>query len=78
MHPDISVGSDEKQKPETIDFYNSTKYGVDVVDQMTRKYTVKAGSRRWPMQVFYNVLDLAAINAWILFNEVSKKNIARR
>src|ERR1043165_8175473 len=32
---------------------------------MACKYTVKDGSRRWPVQVFYNILDLAGINAWI-------------
>ena len=39
----MSVGSDssEKQKPETIEFYNKTKYGVDVADQMARQYSVK-------------------------------------
>ena len=40
-------------------FYNKTKSGVDITDQMARQYTVKAGARRWPMAVFYNILDLA-------------------
>ena len=45
---------------------------------MARKYTVKAGARRWPVQVFYNILDLAGINAWILYKEVTGKSIRRR
>ncbi|KAJ4442327.1 hypothetical protein ANN_03913, partial [Periplaneta americana] len=56
-----------KKPPETVMFYNETKCGVDIVDQMARLYAVKYGCRRWPMQVFFNVLDLAAINAWILY-----------
>jgi hypothetical protein len=67
MHSSVTVSSDQKKKPETIQFYNGTKYGVDAVDQMSRKFTVKAGSRRWLVQVFYNMLDMATINAWILF-----------
>ena len=51
---------------------------MDVVDQMARKYSVKASSRRWTVQVFYNVLDLAATNAWVLYKEAIDKRISRR
>ena len=67
-----------RKKPGTILFYNKTKAGVDVIDQMTRKYSVKAASRRWPIHVFYNVIDLALINSWILFKDICKSNISRR
>ena len=63
--------------PETIKFCNNTKCGVHVADQMARKYTVKSGSRRWPLQIFFNILDLAAINAWILYNKTTGENISR-
>ena len=39
---------------------------------------MKASSRRWPVQVFYNILDLAAINAWILYKETTGATIKRR
>ena len=74
----MTIGVDVKKIPETVAFYNSTKFGVDVIDQMARKYTVKAGSRRWPVQVFYNILDLAGINAWILYKETTGKSMRRR
>ncbi|XP_052901621.1 uncharacterized protein LOC128309304, partial [Anopheles moucheti] len=35
MLRDVRTGNDKKSKPETVSFYNSTKYGVDVVDQMS-------------------------------------------
>ena len=70
--------SNKKPLPESVIFYNKTKFGVDMTDQMARKYTVKAGSRRWPLQIFYNILDLAAINAWILYKETTGKNIKRK
>ena len=74
-----SVKTEEgKNKPETIIFYNKTKFGVDVTDQMARKYTVKSCSQRWPLQIFFNILDLAAINAWVLYNETCGENISRK
>nr|CAH7767135.1 unnamed protein product [Callosobruchus chinensis] len=33
----------EKKKPETVEYYNKNKGGVDVVDKMTRQYNVRAG-----------------------------------
>ena len=59
LDPDVEISSDNnpKKKTETVLFYNKTKAGVDVIDQMTRKYSVKAASRRWPIHVFYNVID---------------------
>ena len=74
----VKVEDNYKRVPETVTFYNKTKFGVDVVDQMARKYTVKAGSFRWPLQVFFNILNLAAINAWILYKECIGSKIFRK
>ena len=52
--------------------------GVDLYDQMTRLYSVKAASRRWPVHVFYYVLDMALINSWILYKQVCQSSISRR
>ena len=60
------VDKTTKKKQEAVTFYNKTKSGVDIADQMTRQYTVKAGTRRWPVSVFYNSLELAFINAYVL------------
>ena len=43
LHMSVGIDSSEKRKPETIEFYNKTKCGVDVADQMTRQYSVKSG-----------------------------------
>ncbi|KAL6481428.1 hypothetical protein MHYP_G00095080 [Metynnis hypsauchen] len=37
------------------------------MDQMVRKYTVRSGTRRWPVAVFYNLIDISALNAHVLF-----------
>ncbi|XP_076764528.1 uncharacterized protein LOC143431576 [Xylocopa sonorina] len=77
-HRNIQIENNRKCVPEAITFYNKTKFGVDVADQTARKYSVKAGCFRWPLQVFYNILDLAAINAWILYKECTRSKISRK
>ena len=53
-HTGVRIVDYYKGVPETIASYNKTKYGVD---QMARKYSVKARSFRWPLQIFFNILD---------------------
>ena len=77
-HTGVRIEDNYKRVPETIAFYNKTKYGVDVVDQMARKSSVKAGSFWWPLQVFFNILDWAAINAKILYKECTRSKISRK
>ena len=55
MHHTVSIDNKPKKVPETVQYYNSSKYGVDVLDQMTRLYSLKCRSCRWPLQVFYNI-----------------------
>ena len=57
--------------------YNQNKVGVDCVDMMTREYNVKAPSRRWPIHVFYNIINLTIINSWVIYKEVCDFEISR-
>src|SRR5699024_10022147 len=45
---------------------NSTMDGVDTVDQMLSHFTCKRSSGRWPMAVFYDIVDMAALNAYAI------------
>ena len=74
-HTGVRIEDNYKRVLETIAFYNKTKYGVD---QMARKYSTKARSFRWPLQVFFNIFDLTAINAWILYKECTRSEISRK
>ena len=47
--------------------YNSTKAGVNTTDQMVRAYATKRKARRWPMAVFYNMLDISALNVYVIW-----------
>ena len=50
-------------------FINRRKL-VDVLDQISRLYLVKAASRRWPVHIFYNIIDMALINSWVIYKAV--------
>nr|CAI5820033.1 unnamed protein product [Callosobruchus analis] len=57
----------ELQKPEIVTFYNLTKGGVDVVDEMKSTYSVSRFCCRWPLRIFFTILDVAAINSNIVY-----------
>ncbi|GBL80083.1 hypothetical protein AVEN_29091-1 [Araneus ventricosus] len=64
MHRDGAiVESADKKKPEIIQFYNATKGGVDTVDEMPSLYSTARKTNRWPMVIFYYMLNVVAINA---------------
>ncbi|CAJ1055511.1 piggyBac transposable element-derived protein 3-like isoform X2 [Xyrichtys novacula] len=67
MHSVVQTENTTKTKPNTITLYNTTKCSVDVMDQMVQEYTVRTGTRRWPVAVFYNMNDMAALNAHVLY-----------
>ena len=66
------------KKPEIITFYNSTKGGVDMVDQMAGEYDTSRNSRRWPLTVFYTLLNVSTINAYILYCHNPENKLKRR
>ena len=75
MHDSADVDtSNEKKKPEIILFYNANKVGVDSFDQMA----TRSASRRWPVAVWGNILDIAAINSYVLYKKVTSNRITRR
>jgi len=47
--------------------YYASKAGVDTMDQMVRTYSSKRMTRRWPMVLFYNLLDVSVLNAFIMW-----------
>ena len=74
----VALGESKKKKPETVEFYDKIKCGVYVADQMARQYLVKADTCRWPVAVFYNILNLAGINAFVLYKKRTGDKISRR
>ena len=78
MHASPSVSGGEKKKPHVVQFYNQNKVAVDVVNQMVRMYSTRCATRRWPVGVWCNVLDLAAQNSWIIYKKSTGKKISRK
>lgn len=72
QHNDNTIIADEQLKPEMVHYYNNTKAGVDACDQMARHCSTKIGTRRWPLACFFNMLDIAAINAQTIWMKKHK------
>ncbi|KRY43408.1 hypothetical protein T01_10170 [Trichinella spiralis] len=69
MHNDNQVCDGKGSKPEIILHYNNTKGGVDNLDKMTSTYSCQRMSARWPLVIFYNIIDVSAYNAYVLWTE---------
>ena len=58
-------------------FNNSSDNENDMVDQQCGTYSVARATRRWPLVIFSSLMDLAGINAQVIFfsNETNQKKI---
>lgn len=67
-------------KPEIVEFYNATKSGVDSLDQKCANYTTSRRCQRWPLAIFFAMLDIAGVNTGVLVNTTrsQEKVIQRR
>ena len=79
MHRNVDIDQGQKNKlPETVQYYNKSKVGVDALDQMARYHTCKSSCRRWPVAVFFNILDCAIINFYIVYCSTTKGKLSTR
>jgi hypothetical protein len=56
------------KKPEIISHYNKTKGTVDCLDKMVEKFTCRRRTQKWTINIFFYMLDIAARNAYALYN----------
>jgi len=54
-----------------MNYYNKTKIGVDTINQMLERYTQKQ-TQRWSLAFFNNIVDVAALAAYIIYFEINK------
>ena len=66
FHHDATI-TEMKEKPEIVQFYNETKSGVDEMDKLLRRYTTQRRTNRWPLALFFNIVDIAALAAYIIY-----------
>ena len=69
MHTTGDIDSTLIAKPEIITYYNKNKGGVDIMDKMLGEYTVKWRTLRWPLALFYNMMDVAALAAYVIYKK---------
>lgn len=67
MHTQASVT--EGGKPEIIKLSNKTKGAVDTFDQMCAKYSCWRKTERWPLCLFYTIINAAVISSWIIYRD---------
>lgn len=74
MHAESNVESNTFAKPEIITYYNKTKGGVDNMDKLLGEYTCKRGTSRWPLSLFFNAIDIAALASYIIYMEFNTQH----
>ena len=71
-----SRGAHSKIKPAVVLDYNKNKTGVDRSDQMLSYYTFSRMTVKWWKKLFFHLLDLAVVNAHILYKKSSKEKMS--
>jgi Transposase IS4 len=70
MHNQVEIDENldsRAKKPYAVLDYNSTKGAVDTFDQMIGAYSCARQTNRWPMRLFYFIIDTACVNAFVAF-----------
>ena len=62
-------GEEHDFKPEMILDYNKTKSAVDNLDKLVREYRCLRTSRRWPLALFFDFIDIAGHNAFCAWSD---------
>ena len=57
----------EIDMPSVIGKYNKCMGGIDKMDSMIGMFPCKMKVRRWPMSIFFHIIDITVGNAWLLY-----------
>ncbi|CAH1994219.1 unnamed protein product, partial [Acanthoscelides obtectus] len=60
--------------PKILKEYNKHMGGVDLMDSLIGRYRIKLKSRKWYFRLFYHLLDMTIVNAWLLYRRVNAQN----
>lgn len=71
------------RRPKIVEFYNKNKGGIDIFDQLCKNYSTARNTKRWPLIVFFGLLNAAGVNSFVLWKnnmnaEIEKKKTERR
>ncbi len=68
QHHEAAVSIQPHKKPLIIENHNETKGGVDRLNQMVSTLTCKRKTRRWPLALFFNMLDVSWVAAQVIWH----------
>ena len=57
--------------PQIIKEYNLHMGGVDLMDSHLGRLKIVLKSRKWYIRIFYHLLDICMVNAWLLFKRAN-------
>ncbi|GFX49480.1 piggyBac transposable element-derived protein 4 [Trichonephila clavipes] len=82
MHdPDMSTSTlcnDRCEKPGLVTSYNTNMGFVDLNDRMANSYTFGRKTLKWTKKLFFHLLDLTVLNAFILYKIKTGNNICHK
>ncbi|EFN89668.1 hypothetical protein EAI_10628 [Harpegnathos saltator] len=55
-------------RPVIVEDYNAAKDAMDAIERTRAMYSVSRRTTRWPLAVFFALLDVAGMNAQVLYN----------
>lgn len=58
--------------PRAVLLYNRHMGGVDTLDSMLGYYRIKVRSKKWYMRVYFHMIDLIAVNSWLLWRRLNE------
>ena len=53
--------------PQIVNQYNKSMGGVDLADMLIALYRIPIRTKRWYLKIFWHLVDIAKVNAWILY-----------
>ncbi|XP_029986470.1 piggyBac transposable element-derived protein 4-like, partial [Sphaeramia orbicularis] len=65
-------------KPAIVLDYNANKGGVDTLDKVMGSYSCRRMTKRWPLVVFHNIVDMSGYNAFVIWRELNPGWLAGR
>lgn len=62
--------------PRAIDVYNYYMGGVDLLDSLLGLYRIQLRTKKWYKKIFFHMIDMCVVNAWILWRRKSEQYMA--
>ncbi|XP_061576912.1 piggyBac transposable element-derived protein 4-like [Cololabis saira] len=79
---DGAVSEREDRRPEVVLDHEATRGGVEALDALLSRYSCKRRTLRWPLVIFFDILDVSAHNAFVLWTALrpgwQRKQFRRR